>query len=75
LLGLFAFGILSRRTLPDNVSVTAVCLLAPLCCWFISNRAAEWFGGFQIGIELLLINGALTFLGLLFISKRGAAAN
>lgn len=75
LLGLFAFGILSRRTLPDNGSVTAVCLLAPVCCWFISNYSAQWFGGFQIGIELLLINGVLTFLGLLLISKRGKVTN
>ncbi|HVW58773.1 MAG TPA: sodium:solute symporter [Puia sp.] len=75
LLGLFAFGILSRRTLPDNGSVTAVCLLAPVCCWFISNYSAQWFGGFQIGIELLLINGVLTFLGLLLISKRGKVIN
>jgi len=75
LLGLFAFGIFSRRTLPNDVSVTTVCLLAPLCCWFISNYSARWFGGFQIGIELLLINGMLTFLGLLLISKRSAAAN
>jgi len=75
LLGLFAFGILSRRTLPDNGTVTAICLLAPICCWFISNYSARWFGGFQIGIELLLINGVLTFLGLLLISKRATTTN
>jgi Na+/proline symporter len=75
LLGLFAFGILTRRSLPDSVAVTAICLLAPLCCYFISNYSAQWLGGFQIGIELLLVNGVLTFLGLLLISKRAVAAN
>jgi Na+/proline symporter len=75
LLGLFAFGILTRRSLPDSVAVTVICLLAPLCCYFISNYSAQWLGGFQIGIELLLVNGVLTFLGLLLISKRAVAAN
>jgi len=70
LLGLFAFGILTRKTFPDNYRVTLVCLLSPLVCYFISKHAAEWLGGFQIGIELLLINGLLTFLGLLIISKK-----
>jgi Na+/proline symporter len=75
LLGLFAFGIFTRRQLPNTWRITAICLLAPVCCYFISRNAAQWFGGFQIGIELLLINGILTFLGLLSISKRAAAAN
>jgi SSS family transporter len=75
LLGLFAFGIFSRRNLPDNGLVTVVCLLAPTICYFLSQHAAQWFGGFQIGIELLLIDGILTYLGLLLLSKKGAIAN
>ncbi len=75
LLGLFAFGIFTRRQLPDSGAITAICLLAPVLCWFISRHSAQWFGGFQIGIELLLINGILTFIGLLLVSKRAAATN
>lgn len=75
LLGLFAFGILSKRRLPNNWKITAVCLLAPTCCYFISRNAAQWFGGFQIGIELLLINGILTFLGLSILSKKQVVTN
>ena len=75
LLGLFSFGIFTRRQLPNTWRITVICLLAPVCCYFISRNAAQWFGGFQIGIELLLINGILTFLGLLSISKRQAVAN
>ncbi|ULQ58287.1 sodium:solute symporter [Flavihumibacter rivuli] len=74
LLGLFAFGILTKRTFPDNLMVTVICLIAPAICYLISKNAANWFGGFQIGIELLLINGLLTFLGLLSISKKQAIA-
>lgn len=75
LLGLFAFGIFTKRSLENSWKITAICLAAPVCCYFISRHAAEWFGGFQIGIELLLINGILTFLGLLGISKKGKTAN
>jgi Na+/proline symporter len=70
LLGLFAFGIFTKRQLPNHWMVTVICLLAPACCFFISRYSSSWLGGFQIGIELLLINGILTFLGLLSISKK-----
>src|SRR6185369_9768346 len=63
LLGLFAFGIFTKRKLPDTWLITAICLLSPLICYFISRNAADWLNGFQIGIELLLINGMITFLG------------
>jgi Na+/proline symporter len=75
LLGLFAFGIFTRRHLPDSWLVTAICLLMPLACYFLSKNAASWFGGFQIGIELLLINGMLTFLGLYIISEKRVQTN
>ncbi|ULQ50677.1 sodium:solute symporter [Flavihumibacter fluvii] len=74
LLGLFSFGILTKKKFPDNFNVTLVCLLSPILCYFISRYASEWLGGFQIGIELLLINGILTFLGLLIISKKNIPA-
>jgi Na+/proline symporter len=72
LLGLFAFGILSKRSLPSTMLITIICLTAPVLCYFISQNSAKWFGGYQIGIELLIINGLLTYLGLLSISKKAA---
>lgn len=69
LLGLFAFGILTRRHLPQTWRITAVCLLAPLLCYVLSSHAANWFHGYSIGIELLLLNGIITFTGLLAISS------
>ena len=71
LLGLFAFGIFTRRLLPDNWMVTAWCLIAPAVSWLISYYSAVWFAGYQIGIELLLVNGLLTFAGLAVLSRRG----
>jgi Na+/proline symporter len=69
LLGLFAFGIFTKRVLPNTWKVTVLCLLAPLCCYFLSINSARWLGGFRIGLELLLINGILTFLGLWALSR------
>ena len=73
LLGLFAFGIFTRRVLPDTWKITVVCLVAPVLCYFLSQYSAMWLGGFQIGLELLLINGLLTFLGLWGLSRPSAA--
>ena len=70
LLGLFAFGILSKRALPSTLLITFICLAAPIICYFLSTNSVKWFGGYQVGIELLIINGLLTYLGLLSISKK-----
>ena len=69
LLGLFLLGIFTKRNLPQNVSVIIICLVAPLLCYILSTNSANWFNGYQIGYELLLINGLLTFAGLLLVSK------
>jgi Na+/proline symporter len=97
LLGLFAFGILTRRTVKDKY-VLAVCLLSPLVIfgidllnnpeWFVKrfalsdatasalkNLSATLFGGFKMGIEILILNGIVTFTGLSCISsKKGYSA-
>jgi Na+/proline symporter len=70
LLGLFAFGILSKRALPSTYLITVICLAAPFICYFLSQNSVKLLGGYQIGIELLIINGLLTYLGLLSISKK-----
>lgn len=69
LLALFTFGIFTKRKLPDNLAVVAICIVAPFLCYVISNNAATWFNGYHIGVELLLINALITMLGLYFISK------
>lgn len=71
LLGLFAFGIMSKRTLNDRL-VPVVSIVAPVLCYIIQHNSAALFGAYQIGIELLILNGAMTYAGLLFISKKEA---
>lgn len=69
LLGLFAFGILTKRTVSRGWGTLLVCLIAPVICFVISAHAVQWFGGFRIGIELLILNGLLTFIGLWMLSS------
>lgn len=74
LLGLFMLGIFTKRNLPQNISVVIVCIVAPVLCYILSSNSAKWFNGYQIGYELLLINGLLTFAGLLLVSKNNTNA-
>ncbi len=63
LLGLYCFGILSRRR-PRDRWVPVICVLSPLLCLLLATHSEVWFGGYRIGFELLLINALLTALGL-----------
>ncbi|HEY0298776.1 MAG TPA: sodium:solute symporter [Arachidicoccus sp.] len=69
LLGLFAFGIFSKRKVNDRL-VPYICFAAPIICFFIDAYQKNIFGNFQIGLELIAINGMLTWLGLWMISKK-----
>jgi len=69
LLGLFAFGIFTKRHLPDHIGITILALLAPVISYILSKNAPIWFNQYQIGIELLLINGMITFAGLFLLSR------
>jgi Na+/proline symporter len=69
LLGLFTFGIFTKRKL-GGVLVPVICLISPLLSYWISYNSESWFSGYKISIEILIINGLITFLGLLMISKK-----
>ena len=70
LLGLFAFGILTKRVINKGYGVTIICLAAPACSFLLGKNAASIFNGYQIGFEMLLINGIMTFIGLWIYSKK-----
>lgn len=74
LLGLFAFGILTSRKL-NGKWVAFTCILAPILCFVLEFYQKELLGGFQIGQELLIINGLFTFLGLWLISSPNTEKN
>jgi Na+/proline symporter len=69
LLGLFSFGLLTKRQLHEKW-VPVICVLAPALSYLLSSNSAAWLGGYKIGIEILIINGLITFGGLALISRK-----
>lgn len=68
LLGLFAFGMFTKWAIKDKWVLVPV-LAAPVVSYVLSYFSVELLNGYKFGFELLIINGILTFLGLLLISK------
>jgi len=69
LLGLFTFGILTKRSVNDKL-VPFICLVSPVICFLLDKYQKLIFGSYQLGLELLIINGFITFIGLLIISSK-----
>ena len=62
LLGLFAYGLLTHHPVNDRW-VPVIAVLSPLLCLTI-DHVTSLLTGYQFGYELLILNGALTFVGL-----------
>lgn len=73
LLGLFSFGLFTTRPVKDKL-VPVICVISPVLSYILSANSEAWFNGYKIGIEIVLINGMLTFLGLFLISTEAASA-
>lgn len=69
LLGLFAFGLLTRRKIKDRLAIW-VCIAAPLISYFLNAYSEQLFNGLTFGFLILAVNGIITFLGLLLISVK-----
>ncbi len=68
LLGLFIFGIFTKRLVRDRL-VPVVCVLSPVLSYVIASNSAElmpWYGA--MGIEVLILNGLITVFGLFLTS-------
>jgi len=70
LLGLFAFGLLTKRTVNDRL-VPYIAVASPVLCYAIERLSSTLFE-YHFGYELLLLNGFLTFMGLFFSKKTKA---
>ncbi|WP_035336704.1 sodium:solute symporter [Dokdonia sp. PRO95] len=66
LLGLYAYGLFTKWNVKDKF-VPVVAIASPILAYIISTLSAGV--GFEFGFFILILNGALTFLGLLFIRK------
>ena len=72
LLALFAFGIFTSRKLFDPL-VPVICIVVPFLCYILKHHDTLWLNGYSIGLELLIINAALTFSLLFLFSKKSTA--
>lgn len=62
LLGLFAFSLLTRRSVNDKF-VPYIAIASPLLCFAIDTLSMKLWN-YKFGYELLMLNGILTFSGL-----------
>jgi Na+/proline symporter len=69
LLGLFSFGLFTRRLVNDRIT-PLIAIVSPLACYFLSKYSVVLLNGYKFGFELLLVNGLLTFVGLYIFSRK-----
>lgn len=68
LLGLFTFGMLTKKAVIDKL-VPYICLLSPVLCFIIDSNSMSWFN-YALGFELIILNGLITFLLLWVTGKQ-----
>ncbi|EIJ39567.1 Na+/proline symporter [Galbibacter orientalis DSM 19592] len=72
LLGLYSFGLFTKLKANDKW-VPFIAILSPILAYVISTWSNTQFG-FDFGFFVLILNGALTFIGLLLISSKPTSA-
>jgi Na+/proline symporter len=71
LLGLYTFGLFTKRSVTDRFTPW-IAIISPVLCYFLNIFSEELFNGYRFGFEMLLVNGFLTFMGLLIFSRKGS---
>lgn len=61
LLGLYAYGLLTKRAVWDRIT-PYVAIVSPILCYVMDKNSKAWFAGYQFGFEIILINGFITFI-------------
>jgi Na+/proline symporter len=69
LLGLFTFGLFTKRRVNDRITPW-IAIISPLLCILLNTFSEELLGGYKFGFEMLLVNGFLTFAGLWLFSRK-----
>lgn len=69
LLGLFAFGLFTKHQIKDKL-VWIIAIIAPVISYVLNLYSKELFNGYEIGFEILIINGILMFIGMLLIKRK-----
>lgn len=68
LLGMYAFGLFTKYKVKDR-AVPFIAIVSPIICILLNYFSQELFWGYKFGFEILILNGAITFLGLFFFRK------
>jgi hypothetical protein len=68
LLGLFAFGIFTKIPVKDSL-VWIVAIVSVIITYFLNDYSIQFLNGYVFGYELLIVNGLITFIGLLIIKS------
>lgn len=69
LLGLYTFGLFTNRIVNDRITPW-IAIASPVLCFILSTYSEELLNGYKFGFEMLLVNGFLTFMGLLIFSRK-----
>jgi Na+/proline symporter len=69
LLGLYGFGLFMKNRGVHDKLVPYICLLSPALCYFLNSNSKTLMGGYVFDNELIVVNGLITFIGLLLISR------
>ncbi len=69
LLGLYAFGLFTKYKVHDKF-VWLIAILSPILCIVINHYSEQFLFGYKFGFEILMLNGLITFFGLLVIRKK-----
>jgi len=72
--GLYAFGMFTKWQVKDRW-IPLVAIVSPVICFFLSNYSAQLLWGYNIGFELIILNGGLTFLGLWLLRRNDSSAS
>lgn len=75
LLGLYSFGIFMKGRQVNDKLVPFICVISPIFCYFLSIHSAQWLGGYVFDNELIIVNGLITFVGLLITSSAKPATH
>jgi hypothetical protein len=69
LLGLYSFGMFTKLQVKDRW-VPLICVISPLLSFIVNINSEALLRGYKFGFEVLILNGFLTFIGLLIITRK-----
>lgn len=70
LLGLYTFGLFVKNRKPNDKYVPIIAISSPIISYVLNLYSKDIFFGYQFGFEILIVNGLLTFMALMIISKK-----